>query len=501
MSEQNQPTLLKKVLTWLNRIVLGIVGLILIVALVLAWPLLTNRAPQYADINEHFKYGSIGGASTMGIPYWIWKAMPVMFADQLPTQEYKFPGEGYTALGFIQEPGQDLPIGFAKDTNLGLDVVNNNCATCHTGTVRETPDSEPQIVTTMPSNTVNLEAYFQFITRVVGDPRFNAREMMPYIEALGANLNPLQKFLYRYLAIPQTKTSLNVQAGKLTFFDRQPSYGPGRVDTFTPYKTRQFNFPIDQLDEDEIKGSASDFPSVWQQRPRQGMNLHWDGNNKSVDERNKSAALALVSPTNINLDSIHRVADWLLDLPAPAYPYGVNEDLAVKGKLLYENNCASCHAFGSAKVGQVTPIEEIGTDPGRLDSYTYEFASNQYTLFTGITYRGEDQRFTNFRKTNGYANHPLDGLWLRAPYLHNGSVPTLRDLLEPPENRPKSFYRGNDVFDRDKVGFVSDVAEQKGKKFFEYDTTLPGNGNGGHLYGTDLSPEEKDALVEYMKKL
>ncbi|MGH2412140.1 MAG: c-type cytochrome, partial [Microcystaceae cyanobacterium] len=274
----------------------------------------------------------------------------------------------------------------------------------------------------------------------------------------------------------------------------------GRVDTFTPYKALRFNFPVDQLDEDELKG-VSDFPPIWAQGPRQGMYLHWDGNNDSINERNNSASLALVSPTTINFDSVHRVKDWLLEVPPPAYPYKVDQSLAARGKPLYENNCASCHAFNGAKVGTVEPIDKIGTDRGRLDSYTYELASNQYTLFTGISYRGKDQRFTHFRKTNGYANLPLDGVWLRAPYLHNGSVPTLRDLLDKPEDRPKSFYRGYDVFDQEKVGFVSNVAEENGKHYFKYDTSIPGNSNIGHVYGTDLSSEDKDALVEYMKKL
>ena len=98
---------------------------------------------------------------------------------------------------------------------------------------------------------------------------------------------------------------------------------------------------------------------------------------------------------------------------------------------------------------------------------------------------------------------PLDGLWLRAPYLHNGSVPTLRDLLEPAAAPPAAFYRGNDVFDPVRVGFVSRRrAEADGKRYFRFDTTLPGNGNGGHegtAYGTELADDDKDALVEYLK--
>ena len=441
----------------------------------------------------------------MGIPYWIWRVMPVMFPEYLPVDAYQVPGDGVNQFGFMQEVDHDLPIGFAHDTYLGLDVVTNNCAFCHVGTVRESTAFPSEIIPAMPSNVVNLEAYFFFITRISGDPRFNAREMMPYIEqeakAQGTKLNPLQSLLYRYIAIPQTRALLSVQASRLTFLDEQPLYGPGRVDTFTPYKSRAFNFIVEDLPKKETQGSASDFPSIWNQRPRQGMNLHWDGNNDSVAERNKSAALALVSPTNINLDSITRTANWLLDLPAPKYPYAVNTELAAQGQPIFEQNCASCHAFGSEKVGKVTPLETIGTDTGRFDSYTPEFAANQYSLFAGITYKGEDQRFTHFQKTKGYANHPLDGLWLRAPYLHNGSVPTLKDLLEKPENRPGKFYRGNDVFDQENFGFVSDLATDDGRSFFEYDTSEPGNGNGGHLYGIDLAPTDKTALIEYMKTL
>jgi hypothetical protein len=104
-------------------------------------------------------------------------------------------------------------------------------------------------------------------------------------------------------------------------------------------------------------------------------------------------------------------------------------------------------------------------------------------------------------KTDGYVNSPLDGIWLRAPYLHNGSVPTLRDLLKKPDQRPKKFYRGNDVYDWSNVGFKADVAEEQGRKFFEYDTAKTGNRNGGHLYGTDLLDDEKNALIEYLKTL
>jgi hypothetical protein len=173
---------------------------------------------------------------------------------------------------------------------------------------------------------------------------------------------------------------------------------------------------------------------------------------------------------------------------------------------VYRTNCVRCHADhrfrdgnrdGDVKdslVGQVEAIADIGTDPYRLNSYTEVFAANQYTLYPASPYR-----FTHFHKTGGYANQPLDGIWARAPYLHNGAVPTLRDLLDPPDARPKAFYRGDDVFDPTKVGFVHDIAEEAGHRFFRFDTSQPGNGNGGHVYGVTLRDADKNAIVEYLK--
>jgi hypothetical protein len=106
----------------------------------------------------------------------------------------------------------------------------------------------------------------------------------------------------------------------------------------------------------------------------------------------------------------------------------------------------------------------------------------------------------NMLKQFGYCSPPLDGLWLRAPYLHNGSVPNLRELLEPEERRSKFFYRGYDVYDSANGGFIVTGAEAE-RNGWRLDVTERGNGNGGHTYGTDLSPEDKAALLEYLKQL
>lgn len=98
-----------------------------------------------------------------------------------------------------------------------------------------------------------------------------------------------------------------------------------------------------------------------------------------------------------------------------------------------------------------------------------------------------------------YKARPLDGIWATAPYLHNGSVPTLYHLLLPVEQRPKTFMVGTRQYDPRHVGYVWEAAPGNG---FTFDTTVRGNSNGGHDYGVGrLTDEQRWALVEFMKTL
>jgi hypothetical protein len=96
-----------------------------------------------------------------------------------------------------------------------------------------------------------------------------------------------------------------------------------------------------------------------------------------------------------------------------------------------------------------------------------------------------------------YAARPLYGIWAAAPFLHNGSVPTVYDLLLPPDRRPKTFALGARQYDPVKLGFV--VEASCIPQDCLVDTTRTGDGNGGHLWGTDLSERDRMALLEYLK--
>ena len=168
---------------------------------------------------------------------------------------------------------------------------------------------------------------------------------------------------------------------------------------------------------------------------------------------------------------------------------------ARRGQAIAKENCAACHA--SARTGTVVPLDEIGTDRGRIDTWGERAAveANKVVKDMGIERAGLVEA-----PLTGYVAQFLDGIWLRAPYLHNGSVPTLADLLTPPAQRPQSFWRGYDLYDPARVGFVVQGvdAQQAGTAF---DTRLRGNGNAGHDFGTTLPDADKAALLEYLKTL
>lgn len=491
----------------------GVVLLVILLALGAAgyWWYRSNvdNPIDYASIEDQFKYGSIGSDNPQrGLPLAVLAVLPRAFPQLLP-------GGGprdYTAFGLLREPGALLPVGFSQRRNI-IPLAGLNCAVCHTSTVRASPQSDPVVYVGMPANTVNLEALFQFLFDAAAEERFTSEALMPLIEA-EMDLGPLERWVLRNRAIPAMRAGLLAQRDRLAYLfeEERPRAGPGRIDTFGPYKAIQYRFPMDQLPERELIGTA-DFPSIWNQAPREGLALHWDGNNASVFERNFSASFgAGATPATVDIPRLEELAAWLRELPPPEYPFPLDRARAAAGERIYRQACYSCHAgkeFGPGSparaettLGAVVSLAAIGTDPYRVWSFTPDLAVHQATLMAGTPHR-----LSGFRTTDGYVNMPLDGLWLRAPYLHNGSVPTLYDLLRPASERPREFYRGYDVYDPVNVGFVSSVAEEGERRFFLYRThgadgqPIAGNSNEGHEYGTGLSEEEKRNLLEYLKTL
>lgn len=463
----------------------AVLAVIVVVTGAMGWYKLLREVPQSLQdetVEEYFKYGSIGTESRAGVPFWIWVVLPRLFPEYLPGQG------GYASLGIAWEEGRDMPIGFSRKT-IGFDRVGINCALCHTATVRESANAVPAIYVAGPSHTLDALAYQRFLFSCAADPRFTSKSLLAEIGKI-YELSLLDRLLYRYFLIPGTRKALLKQKEQYAWTELRPNWGRGRVDPFNPVKTGILN-----VDVGATIGNADMVP-IWNMRPREEMPYHWDGMNTDLGEVVLSSAIGDgATAKSLPLAELRRLQEWLLDLQPPTYPFSIDQDLAGAGADLYQQHCASCHAVGGARTGQVMPVTEVGTDPLRAEMWTPE-AAEAYNNFA----ESYSWDFNGFRSTGGYLSVLLDAIWIRAPYLHNGSVPTLRDLLEHTDNRPTVFYRGYDVYEPNTVGFVSSGpdAERLG---FRYDTEELGNSNQGHLYGTQLSRSEKEALIEYLKTL
>jgi mono/diheme cytochrome c family protein len=261
-------------------------------------------------------------------------------------------------------------------------------------------------------------------------------------------------------------------------------------------------------------------------------------------------------PSTVEGLALVRMEESLRKLWSPLWPEKIlppiDRALAARGEGIYKSQCQSCHALIDRTdpkrrlTAMVTGIDVVGTDAqevknlvtARAPTGVLEGAINPTTgekygaEASGLALLGDLVRgvlaaqpaaaiaATANAKVHGmeekkkegqhrqptkadptadllsYKARPLNGIWATAPYLHNGSVPTLYDLLLPPASRPRKFTLGRRELDPRKVGYVSD-----GDVPFVVDTSVTGNGNGGHEYGTALSDEERWALVEYLKSL
>ena len=469
-----------------------------------AWYKFFREEPQpewiTSDPDMRFKYGSIGAERDAGIPYWIFYVLPRVFPDLLPG-----PG-GYASFGVAWEEGQELPAGFSKKV-VGFPRVANNCASCHFASYRTAPDAAPVFVPTGPNHTLNLWAFFRFLVDCAKDPRFNADNLMAEIR-LVTDMPFIDRMLYRFLIIPITKKTLLERERQFAWLYRAdfPQWGRGRDDAMNLTKYFMIRWPMD----DSL--GPTDMPSIWnlgKYKPDQGMRMNFAGDSHDPFSVIIDSALGLLgAPPKDNeefLGHVRWIQDYVSTKRAPKYPFPVDAAKAERGKGVFDAACAACHA--SARTGTIVPLAEIGTSRDRIDTWNEKAAreANKVVRDMGIERPGLVEA-----PLTGYVAAFLDGIWLRAPYLHNGSVPTLRDLLEPAAARPHCFLRGSTLIDPLRVGFASATTDAAcaatgpaaGEHLFAFDTRLPGNGNGGHegeAYGTALPAADKDALVEYLK--
>ncbi|MFO2464213.1 di-heme-cytochrome C peroxidase [Pseudomonas sp. 15FMM2] len=273
-------------------------------------------------------------------------------------------------------------------------------------------------------------------------------------------------------------------------------------------------------------------------------------------------------PSSVRVRDLNLIEETLQRLKPPTWPeelFGaIDKPLAAQGRTLFSENCAGCHVPAVTQENgrlvqqlKMLPVEVIGTDPGSANNiadHRYDLSALQWdtaelaqlnvelhptptepldlrnlSVAKGLAYvtafveehayraagvtPAERPRLDGFGLPIGvleqraYKARPLAGVWATPPFLHNGSVPTIYQLLSPQDERSRTFYKGTFDYDPSHLGYRTEAF----KNAFQFDTSITGNHNSGHEFragkrgngviGRELAPQERWALLEYLKVL
>ena len=297
------------------------------------------------------------------------------------------------------------------------------------------------------------------------------------------------------------------------------------------------------------------YPPIWNFKDYEW--IEWTQNTNSIVERNVTETLGAGASVNLAPNSgsqrfessipvrnLHKLETTAYKIQPPKWPvavFGQPDAAAVtRGQQVFHDHCAGCHEYGPdtrtptglirlrefspSELGVdattaervAAPVKDTGDLPldgshsfAKAVAYVINAIRDKAYAKGGVT-PAEQAEMEDRARRGGiywrdtltdtgkpYAARLLNGVWAMAPYLHNGSVPTIYDLMLPPAERPQRFPIGHRDFDSKKVGYRTDIPLDQAK--FVVDTTKPGNANTGHAYGATLTDQQRWDLIEYLK--
>lgn len=253
-----------------------------------------------------------------------------------------------------------------------------------------------------------------------------------------------------------------------------------------------------------------DVPAWW--------NLKWKHSMFHTAAGRGDHAQIMMASSILCIDDVERaraIADWFADvrayivsIQAPKWPFGVDQALADEGRIVYQSSCARCHGTYDGASPHYPNLwfeaDVVGTDPALATGSG--FFVNRFVDWFAESFFAPAARL---EPKPGYIAPPLEGIWASGPYFHNGSVPTVAQVIDS-ATRPTYWRRSFDSHDYDKerlgpqheaLAAGKDSVTDAADKRLIYDTTMLGYGNGGHTFGDDLPPAARAALLEYLKTL
>jgi hypothetical protein len=482
----------------------------------------------------------------VGIQMIMFRLFPVIFPDIWGPPENEMAKIGLGPDPF--EPNTVMPLGTGYHLSKGFTVPSTSkkvqvnyetltCMGCHSGGVTA-PDGKLTRLIGAPNP---IGSYMGYINQTVNDPRYTAKN---FVRAL--NREPLGWVYGNPAELKQERLEralYNAPGGAQYFLDELKFISNKAVtrinDAFLPYtydvpnppafigpdtipgQIDVFSFAAASLANPDVLTPAqmaaamppapapSDIMKAWTESNRPAF--QWDNCVSNISIRETAASLTFVSgqPDAVNQSNLALSGSFTINLPSAPYLFDVDQNKARRGAVLFKHACQGCHAPGNANL--MSPAE-TGTDPNRANVFTTFLITGfieelrEGCLIPSCYGPGGAELPDNdvLNATYSYASIPLTGIWATAPYLHNGSVPTLYHLLTG--DRPTKFYRGNTTYDQDKVGFTWEKVTSR--RAVLYDTAQDGHSNGGHtgpLFNGEFDwkkePDKLKDILEYLKTL
>ncbi|MDH0095709.1 cytochrome c [Pseudomonas sp. GD04158] len=555
---------------------------------------------QWSDEQRQTYYYTPQGTTVKGLRYDWFVALEMPFGSE------KFARPDYLArFGFLTDPKQratslnpgNLPVGFARhqDNESGEHFLDISCAACHTGELRYQGQAVRidggaalhSLASTVPTlrgggfgqalgmsmafTYYNPLKFRRFAQEVLGDRYAQDRDRLR---------QDFKQVLDRLLATAANDWHRGLYPTEEGF---------GRTDAFGRIANTVIGDALDEANY-RIANAPVSYPHLWDIWKFDWV--QWNGSAMQPMARNVGEALGVGASlhlldehgqgvteadryaSSVRLHDLYTLEETLKQLQPPQWPEAIfgkiDLPLASRGKALYSENCAYCHAPNPKPREQrlapardpewkmrIVPTDIVGTDPttadniadhrfdisrlgwtkaelSRLDvqlfgasldevdfksissakalAYITAYVENRAYQDAGISPR-QRWRMDGYglsigvQEKRGYKARPLDGIWATPPFLHNGSVANLFELLSPVYERQTRFWVGNFEFDPVRVGYRSEAFPGG----FLFDTRVTGNGNGGHEFrdgcrqqgviGRALAPDERLAVIEYLKVL
>jgi mono/diheme cytochrome c family protein len=463
---------------------------------------------------------------------------------------------GYLANPKSPQNPEGLPVGFLSGAFEGRQYLGQNCASCHVREikiegVRYRADGGPAIV--------DFERFLTDLDDAVGSLLRNRRAFKQFKRKLGVRRARSSRRLRAELRDWYRPFHLMRERAL-----PERLWGNGRIDALSMIMNRTAGLDIGppengyMIPENIVPADAPvRYPFLWNadlQDLTQWPGSSLNGNYNLSLQRNTAEVLGVFGiarlredsslpegvdflfQNSVNFDGLQQLAQLVFQLEPPEFPGEVDADLAIQGAEIYESKCGgACHGINpgvwrGAWETWATPILNVGTDtrehtiltrtakPGVLEGVELPPGNTPIgemplaiDISSAINKGSLLQRFPNSdfdfssapdAEPGSYEARVLQGIWIAAPFLHNGSVPNLEELLKPAAERVTTFEIGPN-YDLESVGLSTDQPEgsytlQTG---CSPDSLDSGNSNCGHEFGTDLSDEDKKALIEYMKTL